>query len=70
MENINNDVNEQVTEQPNSLLEKQAELEGQYKSACAQEILLIEQLKQVTKQREAIAGQLELVRGLANPTPQ
>lgn len=50
---------------PDSLLEKQAELEGHYKSACAQEVLLIEQLKQVQKNRECLASQLDLLRSLA-----
>lgn len=64
METTNNDVNEQLAEQPDPMLEKQAELEGSYKSICAQEVLLIEQLKHVQDQRKACAGQLELVRGL------
>lgn len=64
MENINNDVNEQATEKPNPLLEKQAELESAYKSICAQEVLLSDQLEQVQDQRKACAGQLELVRSM------
>lgn len=47
------------------LLQKQAELEGHYKNICAQEVLLIQQLKKVQDQRESVATQLELVRSLA-----
>lgn len=52
-------------QQCSPMLEKQAELEGHYKSACAQEVLLIEQLKQVQKNRECLASQLDLLRSLA-----
>lgn len=47
------------------LLQKQAELEGHYKNICAQEVLLIEELKKAQEQRKSVATQLELVRTLA-----
>lgn len=57
---------QQIDKQLKPMLEKQVELESTYKGICAQEVLLIEQLKQVQDQRKACAGQLELVRSICS----
>lgn len=53
-----------VVDSQTIMLQKQSELENAYKSICAQEVLLIDQLKQVQDQRQAAAGQIELMRSL------
>ena len=48
----------------NPVLDKTAELENQYKNTCAQEVLLIEQLKQVQEKRQTLATCLDVVSSL------
>jgi hypothetical protein len=48
----------------NPMIQKQAELEEHYKITCTQEVLLMEQLKKAQERRQALAGQLDLIRSL------
>ncbi len=61
---MNENVGEVEQSAINPALQKQAELEEHYKNICAQEVLFIEQLKQVQEKRKAVASQLELVKTL------
>jgi hypothetical protein len=62
-----NNVGEAIAAAPavDPLIQKQAELEAQYKNICVNEVNLIDQLNKVQEERKMVATGLNFIKSLA-----